>query len=298
MSTALAGRRRISEIAGITSSYIQATGGTMYLSGGYMYHEFNSSGSFTVKSVPAFRDTSAGGPLSALSCIDIMLIGGGGGGGTQTTVGGGGGGGGGYVFTRGIRIVPGVYEVVIGAAGTSSASTPTKGGDTAFGRGVMSTPLTALGGGAGYPAPSSGGGDRNGGSGGGGGWPLGNNGGVAQQPGSTTGGFGNNGKNGNGSFSAGGGGAGIDLGGANTVGYYPKKGDLINRYGLTGYSDIPNAGPDNIFGYGYAGGGNVLSQTDALANSGEGGDGLTGGAGVAGSGNIILRYPYVSENYR
>ena len=297
MSTALAGRRRISEVAGIVSSYIQATGGTMYLSGGYMYHEFNSSGSFTVKSVPAFRDTSAGGPLSALSCIDIMLIGGGGGGGIQGGVGGAGGGGGGYVFTRGIRIFPGTYEVVIGAAGTSSAGTPTQGGDTAFGRGVMTTPLTALGGGAGYPAPFSGGGNRNGGSGGGGGWPLGNNGGVAQQPGSTTGGFGNNGKNGNGVNSAGGGGAGADPG-FNTGGYYPKKGDLINRYGLTGYSEIPNLGPTNIYGYGYAGGGNVLGQTDEPANSGSGADGLTSAAGVAGSGNIILRYPYVSENYR
>jgi hypothetical protein len=293
MSTASAAFKTISRSTTGLPPFIIATGGTEYLSGGYKYHEFNSSGTWTVKSIPPFTSTTATGGLTANSCIDVMVVGGGGGGGQQTTVYGGGGGAGGYVFVRGIRVVPGNYEVVVGAGGTGDPSNPSPGGSSAFGRGVMSTPLTALGGGGGYPASTLG--ARNGGSGGGGGWPFGNTGGTGQQPTSTTGGKGNNGGTGNSSgFSRPGGGS--EDSGDSTAHYRPfgTISPLFDSKGFTGKLNVfdQNLNPTNDV-WVYACGGEIINSSNGQnANSGNGGNGTsTVTAGNGGSGNVIIRYP-------
>lgn len=93
--------------------------------------------------------------------IDVLLIGGGGGGGGAgggNGGGGGGGGGGGFVYTQGVDVVSGVYDIGIGAGGNVDAN---GGNSTAF-------DLTAYGGGAGGHNSSG----NNGASGGGGGTPA------------------------------------------------------------------------------------------------------------------------------
>jgi len=298
MSTASAAFKTISRSTTGLPPFIIATGGTEYLSGGYKYHEFTSSGSWVVKSVPPFISTTATGGLTANNCIDVMVVGGGGGGGQQGGVFGGGGGAGGYVFVRSIRVVPGSYEVVVGAGGTGSTSNPAKGGDSAFGRGVMSTPLTALGGGGGYPATyiNNTDGNRNGGSGGGGGFPFGNSGGFGAQPTSTTGGKGNSGQTGIGTVSRPGGGAESQNGTDFFVSGKPfgAQGDLINSTGFRGKTQqrYEAADPTNNI-WVYAAGGIVLNDSASqLANSGNGGTGTDNvTAGNGGSGIVILRYP-------
>jgi hypothetical protein len=274
MSTASAAFKTISRSTTGLPPFILATGGTEYLSGGYKYHEFTSSGTFTVKSVPSYLSTT-NGPGSAFNCIDIMLIGGGGG--AATTAGGGAGG---YVFIRSIRIVPGNYEVVVGSAGLGTGGGgPTKGGDTAFGRGVMTTPLTALGGGApGTPT-------KNGGSGAGT-TTFANN-GIGQQPSSTTGGLGNDGGNNPiGFYGTGGGGAGSaapSTGGAAGDGV---QGDLPDSGGSRGAVYLTN-----YRWYCKGGATSGVETSNAPSNSGWGGGGGGGTGYNGGSGRIILRYP-------
>jgi hypothetical protein len=272
MSTASAAFKTISRSTTGLPPFILATGGTEYLSGGYKYHEFTSSGSWVVKSVPPFISTTATGGLTANNCIDVMVVGGGGG-----ASGTSGGGAGGYVFTTGIRIVPGNYEVVIGAGGTGNATTPTKGGDTAFGRGVMTTPLTALGGGApGTPT-------KDGGSGAGTN-TFGNQ-GTGQQPTSTTGGLGNQGGTSPVSpYGTGGGGAGSA--GGQFTGGNGVPGDLLDSLGSRGAVYLTERW--------YCRGGPVIYNQDSNAPSNSGWGGGSTGSGSAyngGSGRIILRYP-------
>ena len=278
MSTASAAFKTISRSTTGLPPFIIATGGTEYLSGGYKYHEFTSSGTFVVKSIPSYLSTT-NGPGSAFNCIDIMLVGGGGG------AAGAGGGAGGYVFIRSLRLIQGGnYEVVIGSGGLGTiqaGASYTKGGDTAFGRGVLTTPLTALGGGA--PGSTL----KNGGSGAGS-TTFGNQ-GTGQQPSSTTGGLGNDG--GASTVATGGGGAGTAggtaSGGIDGSGGKGVVGDLPNNSGFYGYSNSEYNAPRQ-----YCRGGSVGGGTGNQP-SGSGWGGSTTGIGGynGGSGVVILRYP-------
>ncbi len=80
-----------------------AWGGTRTVSGGYTFHEFTGSGTFTVVS-------------STLSC-DIIVVGGGGAGSIDH---GGGGGAGALSYVTGYSLSQGSYAVVIGAGGVAS----------------------------------------------------------------------------------------------------------------------------------------------------------------------------------
>ena len=111
------------------STFISASGGTIYDSGSYRYHLFTSSADFTVHSVP----------LSQLnSRVEILTVGGGGGGQTinvQDTIqgtcfwGSGGGlpGNGGAVVhipdSANYSLNIGTYTVTVGAGGTGSRRT-------------------------------------------------------------------------------------------------------------------------------------------------------------------------------
>ena len=149
-----------------------ATGGTTSSSGGFKYHQFNSSGTFTV--------TSPGN-------IDAIIVaGGGGGGGGQQSGGngtglhGGGGGAGGVVTLTNTYLSSGSYAVVIGDGG----GTYQNGNNSTF------NGSTAIAGGRGG---SEGSGKSNGASGGSGG------GGAGASSGGT-----------NGTANTGGGGGGSD----------------------------------------------------------------------------------------
>lgn len=153
-------------------SFIAASGGTIYTdptNANYRIHEFTTSGTLTVTTVPTG------------STIELMMVGGGGGGLF------GGGGAGGYVWRPTFSISEGSYFVGIGSGGASFSN----GNSTTF------AGLTAIGGGTRNSSGGSGGGGVDG------------SGGAALQPTSTTGGYGNAGANWTGGgFDGGGGGAG------------------------------------------------------------------------------------------
>ncbi len=73
--------------AGISPQFIDATGGTEYTSGGYKYHKFTSSGTFSVSGAPA------------TATVEVLAVAGGGGGAQS---GGGGAGGLKYVSSQSI----------------------------------------------------------------------------------------------------------------------------------------------------------------------------------------------------
>ena len=256
----------------ISSTSVQASGGTTTTYGGYKSHTFTSSGTFTV---------TAGGS------IDVMLVAGGGGGSQDTA---GGGGAGGMLVSQSINVVAQSYTITIGAGGAqANGSRGYDGNDTtAFG-------LTAIAGGggagsAGGTAPAG-----NGGSGGGGG--------GGRAAGSGTAGQGFAGETSSGA--AGGGGAG-EAGGTDGVGY---GGDgLQNNYrtGSNTYYAGGGGGRAGSTGYpgGDGGGGNGPSGNSGLgagnaayagtANTGGGGAAYSGawnGAGPGGSGIVVIRYP-------
>ena len=134
------------------SNAFSASGGTEVTSGGYKYHKFLSSGTFTA---------------NATGTVEVLLVAGGGSGGPGTAGGGGAGG----VLYQSVSVTPQDYTITIGGGGagntTGTINYNSGSNTTAFG-------LTAVGGGRGagtqnggaYPAAS-------GGSGGGGaGYPA------------------------------------------------------------------------------------------------------------------------------
>ena len=158
-----------------TASGGNANNGTT--SGGYKYHTFTNSGTFTV---------TAGEVTDA----QILVVGGGGGGGSHNnsgTDGGAGGGGGGVALAPTVPLSPGTYNITVGNGGsggnynTSENSSPgcrdknapyagqsgSNGGNSVFG---ASSPnaikITGQGGGGGGSGPNAGNQDC-GGSGGG-----------------------------------------------------------------------------------------------------------------------------------
>ena len=85
----------------ITGVKVQASGGTEVTSGGYKYHTFTSSGTFTVDLAGLF---------------EVLVIGGGGGGGSYAE--GSGGGGAGGLFNASVYFSASSYTVTIGAGGS------------------------------------------------------------------------------------------------------------------------------------------------------------------------------------
>jgi hypothetical protein len=304
------------DAAGATTPSPSATGGTITISGGYWYHTFTSSGTFT--------------PTTTLSC-DYVVVGGGGGGWT-------GGGGGGNVVTGSDSAMNTEGKTVTigsGGAGGRGASGSGCGGDDYYPFAtngnqsslVTTNNSTITGGGGGfgggkgstYTAGSTGG------SGGGGFYT--NTGDYAGSSGNgTNANAGGTGKRYSGNnYALGGGG-----GGAGGVGETPANGTTSGNGGAAynwngillggggGASGSIVANMTNTGGTGASGGGNgatfakgvneayvTVTATSGAAGTGSGGGGspygssrnafypndcalLTGGAG--GSGIVIIRY--------
>ncbi len=244
-----------------TAATKKATGGDIITtSGGYTYHAFLTSGTFT--------------PTQSLSC-DVLVVAGGGGGGRQMS---GGGGAGGLRGLTAQSLGNGIaYTVTIGAggAGAVSGSAGVKGNNSSI-AGTGLTTITSTGGGRGQSndgTTSSGG---NGGSGGGGSGSgtanrltagTGNEGSYSPVEG-YDGGAGFNGGN----YGGGGGGGATAVGSAGTTSTGGAGGAGSSAY--SSWATATSTGASNA----YAGGGGGGSE------NGGGGAGGTGGGG-AGSGS-------------
>ena len=253
----------------------KATGGTVSLSGGYWYHTFTSSGTFT--------------PTESLTA-DVLVVAGGGGGGNGD--GGAGGGAGGYQAFASQSVIATPYSVTVGAGGTGAATTSVTGGNGTNSQFDVLTASVGGGGGGNSNFTYSG---ASGGSGGGAG--------TTGSGGSGTAGQGNAGGDGyNGSPWANGGGGGASA--AGTDGTLTTAGNGGN--GSTWLNGVTYAGGGGggIFstsiagGTGGTGGGSNgtnrnASPTNATANTGGGGGGpgqFTGTPANGGSGVVIVRY--------
>lgn len=236
---------------------VKATGGdSIVTSGGYTYHVFRSSGTFT--------------PSQSISA-DVLCIAGGGGGGN---IGSGSGGAGGLQGFTSQSLTATGYTITVGAGGGAGAN----GGNSQF------ASLTAsVGGGAGGAQPTgtppNNGNSGGSGGGGAGGWQT-------TTGGAGTSGQGNRGGNGTVSFSGGGGGAGAAGGDANRTG-----GIGSNAYAtwatatLTGEQGYYAGGGSTVASV--LGGGGGSNRANAVANTGGGG---AGDGGLGGSGIVIVRY--------
>ena len=274
------------------STPFQATGGNAAdgaISGGYKYHTFTNSGTFTV--------------TAGTTDAEILVVGGGGGGGSHNnggTDGGGGGGAGGVVLAPSVPLAPGTYNITVGnggnggAANTSENSNPgcrTKnapfagksgdnGADSVFGASSPnSIKLTGKGGGGGGSGPNAGNQDCGGSGGGAGsGGSPGTNGAAGNQPNQNPGfsgpksQYGNPGGNAPSSplyLGAGGGGAGG--GGSNGSSGGPGRGGPGVQ--------LPSAWDASAIGYAhgqgryYGGGGSGGTQTTITTSPAPGGDG-------------------------
>jgi hypothetical protein len=254
------------------SNNVSATGGTVVTSGGYTYHTFTSSGTFTA--------------LSS-GTVELLMVAGGGCGGSST---GGGGGAGGLIYNTNISVTPQAYTVTVGAGQPAAYKNTGRGSNS------VALGLTAIGGGGGgwsegdvtTGLPSSGG------SGGGGqSYYF-----SADAGGAGTSGQGNAGGTGGGSYSGGGGGAGA-------VGTNASSGQAgVGGAGLA-YSTIATAtstgastyyaggGGGAIGGSGGAGGGGAYTVAGTVNTGGGGGSDWGHGANVGasgGSGIVIIRY--------
>ena len=123
------------------STFISASGGTIYDSGSFRYHLFTSSADFTVHSLPLSQFNSR---------MEFLVVGGGGGGafgGPGFGIGGGNGGAVVHVpFNANYRINVGTYNVVIGSGGTRQINpTPASSGSASYFTG-SNVELYALGG--------------------------------------------------------------------------------------------------------------------------------------------------------
>lgn len=291
----------------------KANGGTILASGGYTYHVFSSSGTFT--------------PVTAgLTSVQVLNIAGGGAGGAGG--GGGGAGAGGLVYSSSYAVSNGVgVTATIGAGATGLASgggtTAQNGSNSVFGSN------TATGGGAGGARLGAADSTATGKNGGCGGAPSYNNPSVV---GTGSQGYnGGTGTDGNAAYQGGGGG-GTGAAGGNANGSVKGQnygGDGTSSYstwlsaissamtGVSGWSTATSGGKiggggggGGLSGYtnssggpGGAGGGaaggdlNGPSSTigqNAITNTGGGGGGSgdapTSGGGSGGSGIIVVRY--------
>jgi hypothetical protein len=232
----------------ISASAILATGGTIVTSGGYKYHTFTSSSTFSV---------TTGGD------IDVLVIGGGGGGGFESgNETGAGGGAGNIAYQTGRTITSGSYSVTIGAGGTCGKCNHINA-TSGFNSTIFS--IIALGGGYGGSNGQDGG---NGGSGGGGAnnGSLGGTGTTSSSDGATR--YGNSGGYDNGVTcwkGSGGGGAGAAGGGGGS-------GTGVGGAGLNTWATWATATSTGDSGY-YAGGGGVICYNGTVSAGGQGGGG-------------------------
>lgn len=253
----------------------KATGGVITYSGGYYYHTFTASGTFT--------------PSQSISA-DYLIVAGGGAGGTNH---GGGGGAGGYRAFTGQSLSATGYTVTVGAGGTGNLTTPTSGSDSSF------NSSTSTGGGVGC----NGGGTNTGSGGSGGGGSYFQNGGAGNTP-STSPSQGNNGGNATGGLAndcgAGGGGASAagaafttsgtgGNGGAGTAwvngtSYAGGGGGGVRFTGTVGTGGTGGGGAGNTNG------GTGVAGTVNTGGGGGGGGGSNGLGGAGGSGIVIIRY--------
>ena len=212
---------------------------------------------------------------------DILIVAGGGSGGRNDrddNRGGGGGGAGGVIYMQNYNVKAGTYNIIVGKGGARGSSRGNNGANSSFGNFVA----RGGGGGGGANVNTTG---LNGGSGGGGG-DYGTAGGAGT--GRTNQGF-NGGNSGTTTDVGGGGGGG---GGSASPGEsYPSSSQ--NIYGLGGDGRSINiTGTPVIYGKGGNGGRWYLGSNavNALANSGNGGDGARfANAGNGGSGIVIIK---------
>ena len=252
----------------MTNDPFSASGGSESTTGGYKYHTFTSSGTFTVNN----------GTTNA----DILIVAGGGGGGGGTGyMHGGGGGAGGMIELTAHSIASGSYSISIGAGGgnNSNGSNTTAFSNTAIGggdggeeaNGTRSGDSGGSGGGASYTGSGGSGTSGQGQPGGsgvsGGYWATGGGGGK----------IGNGGHAGNNS-NAGAGGAGKAWNGTTYAG---------GGGGCTSGGGNPASG-----GAGGGGNGALNAANHGTANTGGGGGASdrpsVGGNG--GSGIVIIKY--------
>ena len=243
------------------SGGVKASGGTVSISGGYVYHTFTSSGIFT--------------PWRPLTAETLIVGGGGGGGGTSCcAVWPGGGGAGGVLYTASTPLAQSnSYAVLVGAGGTGGNSgltvqthnNGTRGANSSVGN------LVAIGGGHGGGIQNPGG--AGGSGGGGGGYSTDNPGGVA------TSGQGNNG-------GTGGGGGGGGAGGTGGTGTNATSTGASGGAGINTYSSWLTVVGQSIGASGYIGGGGGGSTSSgSLAGAGGSGGGGTGGLYQANGGS-------------
>lgn len=296
------------------SNGVKATGGTLICTGGYAYHTFTSTASFT--------------PSQQIKGAEFLVVAGGGGGGLNL---GGGGGAGGLLYATSQTLNAGqTYTALVGAGGAGGVL----GGAAAVnGSNSVISSMSAIGGGAGGDSgtgssslvPLRG---KAGGSGGGatGYYYEGQvSGGTATQGnGLNFIGYGNSGGVGEGTTagqygaaaSGGGGGAGATGAGATRSWVGGKGGDGTAAFSswnaITGTGELVNgsyylAGGGGgsgasgttraLGGYGGGGAGGLDGGTDSTAgtaNTGGGGGGSRGNntnGKAGGSGLIIIRYP-------
>lgn len=279
------------------SGIVEASGGTIVVSGGLTRHIFNSTGNLTVTSPGWAR---------------ILQQGGGGGGGCANTSNLGAGGGGGGETVRGyIYLVPGVYTMTIGAAGAGSSDVLVKGangGDTyvTFSSNIVLQKSIGGGGGGSQGAGNvleiycRGANGANGGGSAGVGGAFAGGLGLNGNPGGLVAAVNNCGAGGGGSSEAGlpvtttligtDGGEGIEDDLSGTAIVYGEGG------GGSTFQLTPTIGGTGNGGQGgYTDGVVFLPPTNAVANTGSGGGGNPDGPGSNGSaGRIVIAYPTIS----
>ena len=209
-------------------SYLSASGGQISQSGDYTYHNFTSSGTFTVVSLGNY-------PVSGNLVEYLVVAGGGGGAATSDGNWGPGGGGAGGFKSGSLTVTTSSYSITIGLGGAEGTQAGTKDGIN--GQTSSFYTIVSLGGGGGGGFNTTG---SAGGSGGGGGA-------ILQGGGTGTAGQGNNGGTGGQSTAnpltrRGGGGGGAGGVGRNSTG------DLI-------YENLAGSGSLWLDGKYYAGGG-------------------------------------------
>lgn len=246
------------DASGASTPVPKATGGSISLAGGYWYHTFNSSGTFT--------------PTESLACDYLVVAGGGGGlqasGGSEPY--GGGGGGAGGMLTGSVSLTANGHTATIGSGGGADVS----GSDSSLT--TDGATITSTGGG-GATFNSA----RSGGSG---------SGGTYRNVNGASGilGQGNSGGTAVGSYGpAGGGGGGKGGSGGNGTAQGPGgAGGSGSNWNGTTYASGGAGGPANA----------TVNGTAGPANTGNGGGGggkvgATSAQGSAGgSGVVIVRY--------
>ena len=237
-----------------------AQGGTIVESGGYRYHTFISSGTFSV--------------IQGTKPIEYLMVAGGGGAGSARgdNWGAGGGGGAGGMVAGSVTVQQGGYPIVIGGGGAGAPRNST-GNEGTSGYNSTFNGVTAVAGGKGGSAIFNG---WDGGSGGGNGYYQGGT------PGQGTTGQGNAGGIASGSPAAQGGGGG---GGKSQTGFNATNSPRAGGNGGAGsnsYSAWATATSTGANGY-FAGGGGGGVYTGDSGGSGTAGLGGSGGGGNAGA---------------